>query len=194
MSNSGDTSVKFSFNDSDTRSNIGIGGGTELASEGGATFSVKPRIGILNKSESRLIVFRFSPSEQHEYEQALKCYFNSSLNNSYDLQVRGVGYFPQISFEGNNIIHFKPICIGAIAMRKFIIRNTSRISVNFEWHIPQQYASVVSIEPLCDVLPPNSSLSLTCTFAPNNKSNFLMKLPCYYSHELLGKLIISIMK
>ncbi|KAI8923507.1 hypothetical protein BC831DRAFT_417141 [Entophlyctis helioformis] len=185
VSNSGDTSVKFSFLDSGVRSTMGIGGGTELASRGGATFSVKPRIGILHKGESRLIVFRFSPSEQREYEQALKCYFNSSLNNSYDLQMRGIGYYPQISFEDNNTLCFKPTCIGAVAVRHFTIRNTSRISVNFEWRIPRQYASVVSIEPLCDILAPNSVSVLTCTFAPNNTSNFILKIPCYYSHELL---------
>eukprot|EP00842_Homolaphlyctis_polyrhiza_P005315 jgi/Hompol1/5785/HPOL_004691-RA len=189
VSNAGDTSVKFSFLDSGIRSNMGIGGGTELASKGGAIFSVKPRIGILNKGESRLIVFRFSPSEQRDYEQALKCYFNSSLNNSYvgDLQVRGVGHYPEITFDGTNALCFKPTCIGAVAVRHFSIRNISRISVNFEWHIPRQYASVVSIEPLCDTLPPNSISTLTCTFAPNTTSNYLLRLPCFYSHELLDE-------
>ena len=83
VTNCGDTLVKFSFLDSEILSNIGIEGGTELTFSSGPIFSVKPRIGILQKSESRLIVFRFSPSEQKEYDQALRCYFNNSHNNSY---------------------------------------------------------------------------------------------------------------
>jgi hypothetical protein len=87
VSNTGDTPVKFSFVDmTPAGANVmspGIGGGTLLASDGGAPFSVKPRTGILHKNESKLIVFRFSPGEQRAYEHALKCFFNNGLTNNY---------------------------------------------------------------------------------------------------------------
>ncbi|KAJ3300829.1 hypothetical protein HK104_000022 [Borealophlyctis nickersoniae] len=183
VSNTGDTPVKFAILDGGS---TGIGGGTALASAGGAAFSVKPRVGLLHKNESRLIVFRFSPSEQRIFEQALKCLFNSSSTNSYDLQMRGVGYYPQISFDTNNMLCFRPTCIGAVAKRPFTARNTSRISVHFEWHIPLQYASFVSIEPTSGTLLPNKTMDLMCTFAPNSAKNWVLKLPCYYSHETDG--------
>lgn len=62
-----------------------------MASAGGAAFTVKPRVGLLRKDESRLLVFRFSPSEQRIYEQALKCAFNSSAANSYVGRLEGEG-------------------------------------------------------------------------------------------------------
>ncbi|KAJ3413734.1 hypothetical protein HDV05_007637 [Chytridiales sp. JEL 0842] len=183
ISNTGDTPVKFSFVDltpsqsytssSTTGSGYtsmshGIGGGTPLASEGGAPFSVKPRTGILHKNESKLIVFRFSPT-------------------MYDLHVRGVGYIPQISFDNQNTLCFKPTCVGSLAKRVFQIRNTSRILVNFEWKIPEQYAPYVSITPTSGTLLPNSSQSLECAFLPNAARNWLLRLPCYYFHEIEGE-------
>ncbi|TPX66179.1 hypothetical protein SpCBS45565_g04639 [Spizellomyces sp. 'palustris'] len=181
VSNTGDTPVHFAILDGGL---TGIGGGTALASLGGAAFTVKPRLGLLKKNESRLLVFRFSPSEQRVYEQALKCSFNSSAANSYDLQMRGVGYFPHLTFGTQNTLCFKPTCIGAVAKRTFPARNTSRITVNFEWRIPQQYSSIISIEPMSGKLAPNSAMDLVCTFAPNVARNWVIKLPCYYHHEL----------
>ncbi|KAJ3105560.1 hypothetical protein HDU97_007902 [Phlyctochytrium planicorne] len=189
VSNTGDTPVKFSFLEGATgvSSNsalYGIGGGTPLATEGGAPFSVKPRTGILHKNESKLIVFRFSPGEERVYEQALKCFFNSTLGNSHDLHVRGVGHIPQILFENQNTLCFRPTCLGSRSSRVFTARNTSRISVDFDWRIPKQYSSFVSIEPTKGRLSPNSKQQLVCTFSPNIMKNWILRIPCYYSHDV----------
>ncbi|KAJ3049787.1 hypothetical protein HK097_009215 [Rhizophlyctis rosea] len=185
VSNTGATPVKFAFMDSAAA--IGgpgsIGGGTMLASRGGPPFAVKPRVGLLHKNESRLIVFRFSPGEQRLYEQALNCVFNSSAGNTLDLQMRGVGYYPQLSFADQNALSFRPICVEAIAQRRFEVRNASRIAVNYAWQIPNHYASIVSIEPTQGTLAPNSTTHLTCTFAPNAPKSWTLRIPCYYSHE-----------
>ncbi|KAI9333355.1 hypothetical protein DFJ73DRAFT_963215 [Zopfochytrium polystomum] len=153
------------------------------AGGGTAPFSVKPHVGILHKNESRLIVFRFMPAEQRPYEQALKCYFNSSLSNAQDIHVRGVGYYPELSFENNNLLCFKPTCVGTVAKRTIKARNSARIQVNFEWKIPAQYAGLVSIEPVRGSLAPNSTASVTCSFSPVAAKSFLLRLPCYFSHD-----------
>ncbi|KAJ3162411.1 hypothetical protein HDU86_004891 [Geranomyces michiganensis] len=186
VSNAGDTPVQFAIIDGGM---AGQGGGTPLASSGGAAFTVKPRVGVLHKNESRLLVFRFSPSEQRIFEQALKCSFNSSAANSHDFHLKGVGYFPHINFGPENTVCFKPICVGSVAQRTFTARNTTKIEVNFEWRIPHQYKSIVSVEPLCGKMPPNSSMNLTCTFAPNGDKNWIMKLPCFYSHDSHGSTV-----
>jgi hypothetical protein len=74
VSNCGDTPVRFSFPNSRNLLND-----YELDN----VFSVKPRVGMLHSNESRLILFRFSPTEQKLYENVLKCQFNSSLTNTY---------------------------------------------------------------------------------------------------------------
>ncbi|KAH6577222.1 hypothetical protein BASA60_004157 [Batrachochytrium salamandrivorans] len=187
ISNTGDTSVRFSFLERGATSIFEDQDRLDIDNKEKAIFSAKPCSGILHRGDSRLILFRFSPNEQREYFQELKCYFNSSLNNSYDLQMHGIGHYPKISFDGNGTLCFKPTCIGATSLCHFTIRNTSRIAVNFRWHIPRQYSSVVSIEPLIGVLNPNSSTELTCTFSPNSCSNFEIMLPCYYSHQILDE-------
>ncbi|KAI8822927.1 uncharacterized protein EV422DRAFT_585444 [Fimicolochytrium jonesii] len=186
VTNDGDTPAHYAVIDGSLR---GIGGGTPLASMGGAAFTVKPRAGILHKGESRLLVFRFSPSEQRIFEQALKCAFNSSAANTYvgtlasDIHVKGVGYFPHLTFGSDNAVCFKPTCVGAIARRGFVARNTSKISVKFEWHIPHQYGNLVAVQPVSGTLLPNESMEFECSFAPNAVRNWVMKLPCYFCHE-----------
>ena len=80
IANAGDTTVKFSFLDNFTG---GIGGDTELSYKGGSVFSVKPRVGVLKKNESRLIALRFSPSEKRLFEEAFTCFFNNSVHTKY---------------------------------------------------------------------------------------------------------------
>ncbi|KAI8834503.1 hypothetical protein BC829DRAFT_448428 [Chytridium lagenaria] len=70
-----------------------------------------------------------------------------------DLHVRGYGFVPHLSFENDNILCFRPTCIGSQSSRVFIARNTSRISVDFEWKIPKHYSSFVSVEPTTGTLP-----------------------------------------
>lgn len=181
VTNNGDTPVKFCFQESTGISSSAIGGEVELASEGGPIFSVKPKVGMLHPTESRLIVLRFSPSEQRIYNDTITCYFNDTASSRYDLQVQGYGYYPQLSFD--NELHFKPTCIGAVAERKFTIRNNSKINVIYEWTIPKQYASVVSITPASGLLTPNGSSSLQCTFAPFAVSQYKLEIPCYFNHE-----------
>lgn len=45
--------------------------------------------------------------------------------------MRGVGYYPQLSFADQNALSFRPTCVGAIAQRSFEVRNASRIAVNY---------------------------------------------------------------
>jgi hypothetical protein len=130
VTNDGDTPAKFCFSDSSNPSSSGIGGDVQLASDGGPIFSMKPKVGVLHPTESRLIVLRFSPSEQKIYDEIITCYFNDTESSRYDLQMHGYGFYPQITFD--SVLHFKPTCIGAVAERKFSIRNNSKIGVMFE--------------------------------------------------------------
>ncbi|KAJ3221474.1 hypothetical protein HK099_003484 [Clydaea vesicula] len=217
ITNTGDTPVMFSFLDDTTGNGIyhssknidsigslnyqTIGGSVLPSSSGGPVFSVKPRVGMLQKNECQLIVFRFSPGEAGIFDQTLQIFFNGSFTNSYKVQVRGVGYFPLIEFEdyhssdaengglvpysgfGNNSICFKPTCIGSAAKKNFIIKNLSRISVNYEWAVPKQYESFVYIYPVRGTLAPNGVESLSCTFAPTFAKSWAIRIPCYYNHQ-----------
>ncbi|KAJ3335278.1 hypothetical protein HDU91_002257, partial [Kappamyces sp. JEL0680] len=181
IANAGDTTVKFSFLDNTNAA--GIGGDTELSTLGGPAFSVKPRVGVLKKNESRLIVFRFSPSEKMLYEQAFTCYFNNSVHSKYDLQLNGFGAYPEIVFSADNSLTFKPTYVGSLASRSFPIRNRSKAYLHFEWQIPKHFQNIVSIDPLTGFLDADETMELQCTFAPNAATAYNLKIPCYYYHE-----------
>lgn len=99
LTNTGDTAVMFNFIDDavissaanllkTSQSNTSLNNGMLWkaflpASAGGPSFSVKPRAGLLEKNESQLVVFRFSPGEARLYEQSLQILFNGSFSNSH---------------------------------------------------------------------------------------------------------------
>ena len=178
ISNAGDTTVKFSF--VDNTNSLGIGGDTETSLAGGPAFSVKPRVGVLKKNESRLVALRFSPGENRLYEEAFTCYFNSSSHTKYDLNVTGFGAFPEITFENNNTLNFKPTCVGSLASRTFTIRNKSKASLFFEWQIPKQFLNVISITPLSGFLKADQLMNLQATFVPPASNPYSLSIPCFY--------------
>jgi hypothetical protein len=183
ISNTGDTTVKFSFLDVGTMKSLRIGGDVAFASNGGPVFSVKPRVGVLEKNEKKLIIFRFSPGDNRLFDEANICYFNNSIHSNYNLQTKGYGSYPSLIFDSINKISFKPTCLGSLSERKFSARNKSKVLLNFEWKIPNHYASIVSISPLKGVLDADATIELTCIFAPSTETNYNLKIPCYFSHD-----------
>ena len=74
VTNTGDTPVRFSFPDTKAQNND---------YDKATIFAVKPRVGMLDSNESRLILFRFSPTEEKVYKNVLRCQFNSALTNTH---------------------------------------------------------------------------------------------------------------
>jgi hypothetical protein len=182
IANAGDTTVKFSFLDLGTNSQTGNGCSGDLASRAGSAFSAKPRIGVLRKNETRLIVLRFCPSEKRLYEEGFTCFFNNSVHSTYSLHLRGHGSIPDVQFENDNSLRFKPTCIGSVSQRRFQVRNTSKVSLQYEWHIPKHFANIIGIYPTSGKLEPDGIAELCCTFAPTTANLHTLKIPCYYVH------------
>jgi hypothetical protein len=97
--------------------------------------------------------------------------------------LRGFGAFPEIAFESDNRLHFKPTCIGAIESRTFPIRNKSKASLFFEWQIPRQLTNVIAIQPMSGFLQADQMMPLQCTFSPPAASKYILNVPCYYFHD-----------
>jgi hypothetical protein len=55
-----------------------------------------------------------------------------------------------------------------------------------KWKIPRQYMAFLTVEPLSGRLEPNSTVEMTCTFAPTSTQKWVSKLPCFYWHEEKG--------
>ncbi|KAJ3381899.1 hypothetical protein HDU84_004761 [Entophlyctis sp. JEL0112] len=135
ISNTGDTPVKFEFEDLQVLEMKGLQQsqfGGSIVTQPFHAISVKPRVGLLRKNDSQLV----------------------------DFNIRGVGFLPHLTFENENLLLFKPTCLNTFAERLFSVRNNSKISVNFEWRIPKQYENLVSIEPRNGNLSPNGTMTL----------------------------------
>ncbi|KAJ3087435.1 hypothetical protein HK102_011114 [Quaeritorhiza haematococci] len=234
VTNTGDTPVKFTFvyveagsgvdgmarspSRSPPKNGIGIGNvtisgsgdsgamgsGGGFSGESGGVFSVKPRLGVLNKNEARLLVFRFSPAEARVYRGVVKAIFNGSVANGVDIHIRGQGTYPAITFAPSintsiavqavgakgsasgdlggtsTVLFFKPTCVGATSVKQLWVRNTSKVFVEFEWRIPKSYKHLVRITPTSGRLAPNSITPLVCRFAPSVARVWSMRVPCYY--------------
>ncbi|KAI9141425.1 hypothetical protein BKA69DRAFT_1166792 [Paraphysoderma sedebokerense] len=194
VTNAGDTPVKFIFQD--TKDSFAPStkqienferkpkDSERHKTESTSVFAVKPQHGTLAPNQSQLFVLRFSPTESKLYEWPLKCLFNNSLSNIYEILMRGVGSLPSLSIEDENRLFLKPTCADSYVSRKFRIRNNSSIHSYFKWKIPEQFADFIQIEPAQCALPPNSLMELDCVFKPQSVRKWIFKIPCFFSHTL----------
>ena len=102
------------------------------------------------------------------------------------MHLRGFGAFPEVTFENDNRLHFKPTCVGSLASRTIPIRNKSKASLFFEWQIPKQHANVIAIHPTSGFLQADQLMQLQCTFAPPSSSQYKLSIPCFYYHDEKG--------
>jgi cilia- and flagella-associated protein 65 len=188
ITNAGDTTVKFSFLDLGISSQNGKMITGDLASRIGSAFSVKPRIGVLRKGETRMVMLRFCPFEKRLYEEVMTCYFNNSPLSTYKLNLRAYGSIPDVIFGTDNTVRFKPTCVGSMASRVFQIQNISKVALDFEWQIPKHFSKMVRICPTFGHLEPNGTMELNCTFSPKTANYYTLKVPCYFAHGAVDEI------
>ena len=106
---------------------------------------------------------RFLANQARTYQFNLKC----TLNTKHAVVFPCVAAveLPTAWLENQNMMCFKPSCIGSTTEQWYGVRNTSRLPLHFEWKMSQTDNLIVS--PLSGVIMPNdtqvSSLKYHCT-------------------------------
>uniref|UniRef100_A0A5F8G2F4 Cilia and flagella associated protein 65 n=1 Tax=Monodelphis domestica TaxID=13616 RepID=A0A5F8G2F4_MONDO len=80
-----------------------------------------------------------------------------------------------IQMESGKVLYFKPTYIGGSSTMPYKIRNTTRLTLTFEWKYTFHSSKVVSVQPSKGTILPNETMIHTWTFTPNATMNYLIR-------------------
>ena len=143
-------------------------------------FQCKPKKGIIPAFSFHLVTFMFAPSESISYVAKAKCIMNESIKNIATLSMVGTGFSPQLRFESEGKIFFKPTQVGPTSVRKFRIENPSRIPTVFEFDSSKS-ENLIKFDPRMGILRGNEGFDLSVSFTPSKQKRYTAKIPCTIS-------------
>ena len=63
----------------------------------------------------------------------------------------------EINLDDDGVMYFKPTCIGTGSIRKYAVKNISRIPLHFEWKMNHADEKLLSVVPATGLIQPNQS-------------------------------------
>lgn len=72
----------------------------------------------------------------------------------------------QLKLDTSKSIFFKPTQVGCSSTSLFTFRNPSRLPVEFEWRVSQQYRKLLTAQPTRGLIQPNETLVSSLTHCP----------------------------
>jgi hypothetical protein len=162
--NNGDTAVRFEFKIEET-----------------SPWTVLPRNGIVAPHSQETIVFEVTPSEPGPFSYLAQCVFNDSLELAQTASLSGCAERPSLKFDNDNTLYFPPTSVGLSNLAMYQVQNTSALHIAYEWKIPSEVASQLSINPTQGTLQPFEKLTFSCMFRPSKSIVYTSKISCSYS-------------
>lgn len=145
-----------------------------------SVFQCHPAQGVIPPRSFDLIVFRFSPTQEKMYSDNVKIMINQSVSNFMMVTLIGTGYAPELRFENNDRLFFKPTHIAAEHERVMRMQNPSRVATNFEWKVPSKYRDILRVEPSRGTIRAREYLNTRWIFSPLLQEKIAIKIPCFY--------------
>ncbi|XP_023578883.1 cilia- and flagella-associated protein 65 isoform X2 [Octodon degus] len=82
----------------------------------------------------------------------------------------------QLKLDICKCVFFKPTWVGCSSTSTFTFHNPSRLPLEFEWRVSQQYQQALAVQPSKGLIHPNESLTLTWIFSPLEKTKYLFQV------------------
>lgn len=83
---------------------------------------------------------------------------NDMEKNTHEVMMHGSAETPEVLLDNQGVMYFKPTCIGTASIRKYGVKNLSRMPLCFEWNIKHADAKNLVVEPASGVIQPNAVL------------------------------------
>ncbi|KAF6113167.1 cilia and flagella associated protein 65 [Phyllostomus discolor] len=82
----------------------------------------------------------------------------------------------QLKMDTYKSIFFKPTRVGCSSTSPFTFHNPSRLPLEFDWRVSQQYRKTLAVQPARGLIQPNENLMLTWTFSPLEETKYLFRV------------------
>jgi hypothetical protein len=119
-------------------------------------FTLKPSTGLLVPGQHQVFSVRCLPKEISTFKHRIALHLNAMEKNTTEVLMAGSAETAEVLLDNQGVMYFKPTCIGTASLRKYGVKNISRIPLCFDWKIKHADARHLSVEPLSGVIPPNA--------------------------------------
>ena len=140
-------------------------------------FTCYPASGIIPPNGSALVLVKFSPPLRSQFLGAAHVAFNGAAVPSANAILKGESFMPTVSLEANSRLTFRPTTVGGTCTREYVITNRSRIAVDFEINVPEEFANIFQLSPMSGTLAGCRDLRLIATFTPDSVGKFETLIP-----------------
>ena len=125
-----------------------------------------------------LATFEFNPKSARFYNFSAQFVFNNSSANVQAVLLQGYCYGSTISLPADKLF-YPPSFVGVSTKQKFLVKNDSRIPLEYEWRGPDKYRNEVSFTPNKAILSPNEETRLVAVFTPLKKKEYQVTIPLF---------------
>jgi hypothetical protein len=126
-----------------------------------------------------VICFEFNPRHARNYNFVSQCVFNHNPTNVHKVNLIGHCYEPKLHLSNEQKLFFPPTYVGVSSKQHVMIKNESRIPVQYEWKVPEKYRNEIKFAPLKAFLQPNEECKVVTTFTALKKKDYYINIPIY---------------
>jgi len=123
-------------------------------------------------------MFEFNPRSPRFYNFSAQFVFNNSSANVQSVLLQGYCYGSTISLPQDKLF-YPPSFVGVSTKQKFLVKNDSRIPIEYEWRVPEKYRNEISFTPSKAILQPNEEARLVSCFTALKKKEYQINIPLY---------------
>jgi hypothetical protein len=88
-------------------------------------------------------------------------------------------YEPKLQLSNDYKLFFPPMYSGVSAKQTVLVKNDSRIPVEYEWKVPDKYKNEIKFAPSKAFLQPNEECKIVATFTALKKKDYHINVPIY---------------
>ncbi|XP_022101804.1 cilia- and flagella-associated protein 65-like isoform X2 [Acanthaster planci] len=151
-----------------------------------STFQVKPTKGLLRDKYQLLVVKTTPQQENMQQRHQLQFQLNDDSKHNRTIELLGSSGQPNILLDSEGVLFLKPTCIGTSSQHSYVIRNVSRIPLQFTWKCSQEEEALISVEPKTGTILPNEIQAHVWTFTPKEERKYVLK-PYAYVEDIRRK-------
>ena len=108
-----------------------------------------------------------------------QCIYNHNPTNIQKINLVGHCYEPALKLSNEQKLFFPPIYKGVSSKQQVLVKNESRIPLQYEWKVPDKYKNEIRFHPQKAFLLPNEEAKIVATFTALKKKDYLINCPIY---------------
>nr|XP_036872459.1 cilia- and flagella-associated protein 65 isoform X2 [Manis javanica] len=147
-----------------------------LAPQSSSDISLRPSSGLVAPGAHQILLICTYPKGNSWKQHIFYLQFNLCPQYLKEVSMQSREELPQLQLDTDRSIFFKPTWVSCSSTSLFTFHNPSRLPLEFEWRVSQQYQKVLAVQPSRGIIQPNESLTLMWTFSPLEETKYLFRV------------------